>query len=183
LVDAGELGFALHGLWPQPRDNVFCDVSGRHRDLAERGPWSRLPALELGGGTRARLGSVMPGIQSYLHRYQWTKHGSCYGTGPDSYYRHSAALMEKLNASAVRDLFVQRIGRHVGARDIRAAFDRAFGRGAGERVKVRCNDGMISELQIGLRGRVSESASLAELIRAARRGSPGCRGGLVDAPG
>jgi ribonuclease T2 len=91
--------------------------------------------------------------------------------------------MEQLNASAVRGLFARHIGRHLSARDIRGAFDRSFGRGAGDRVRISCDDGMISELRIGLRGRVSESASLADLIKAAGRRSPGCRGGRVDRPG
>ena len=180
---SGVLSFSLHGLWPQPRDAVFCDVSRDRRELAERGPWSLLPALDLGDGTRKRLEAVMPGTLSYLHRYQWIKHGSCYGSDPDAYYRHSVALMDQLNASAVRDLFARNLGRHLSARDIRGAFDQSFGRGAGERVRLRCNDGMISELHIGLRGRVSESASLAKLINAAQSRSVGCRGGRVDAPG
>jgi ribonuclease T2 len=175
--------FSLHGLWPQPRENVFCRVPDRQRDLAERGPWSRLPVLDLGAATRARLEDIMPGTRSYLHRYQWTKHGSCYGMDEDAYYRHSVALMEQLNASGVRELFSRAIGRHLSARDIRGAFDRSFGRGAGDRVRIRCDDGMISELRIGLRGRVSESASLSQLIGAAGRRSPGCRGGRVDRPG
>jgi len=181
--DLGQLALSLHGLWPQPRDAIYCDVSRGKRDLAERGPWSRLPALDLRNATRARLEAVMPGTSSNLHRYQWVKHGSCYGLDADAYFRHSIALVDQLNASVVPDLFRQNIGRHLSARDIRATFDRAFGRGAGERVRIRCNEGMISELQIGLRGRMSESASLARLIGAAQKRSVGCRGGQVDAPG
>jgi ribonuclease T2 len=50
-------------------------------------------------------------------------------------------------------------------------------------VQVSCDEGMITELRIGLSGRVSESASLTELMRAAPPVSPGCRLGRVDAPG
>jgi ribonuclease T2 len=175
--------FSLHGLWPQPPEKVFCGVPGRERDVADRGPWSRLPALDLRSDTRDRLEAVMPGTRSHLHRYQWVKHGTCYGTDEETYYRHSVALMTQLNTSAVRALFVANVGHHLSARDIRDAFDRAFGRGAGDRVRVRCSDGMIAELQIGLRGRVSESAALAPLIKAAQRRSAGCRGGRVDRPG
>jgi ribonuclease T2 len=187
-TDARKPAFSLHGLWPQAGDrgsseDSFCGVSERSRDIAERGPWSRLPALDLENVTRARLEAVMPGTESNLHRYQWTKHGSCYGTGPDSYFRHSAALMDQLNASAVRELFARNLGRHLSARDIRGAFDKAFGDGAGKRVRVRCTDGMVTELQIGLRGRVSESVPLSRLIQSAKRRSAGCRGGRIDLPG
>ena len=175
--------FTLHGLWPQPPEKVFCGVPGGRRAGADRGPWSRLPALDLSAATRDRLEAVMPGTRSHLHRYQWVKHGTCYGADEDTYYRHSLALMVQLNTSAVRKLFAANLGHHLGAREIRSAFDRSFGHGAGDRVRVRCEDGMISELHIGLRGRVSESASLARLIKAAQRRSPGCRGGRVDRPG
>jgi hypothetical protein len=42
---------------------------------------------------------------------------------------------------------------------------------------------MITELRISLRGRLSESADLAGLMRAEAPISPGCRGGRVDSPG
>jgi ribonuclease T2 len=178
-----EPGFSLHGLWPQPAGKAYCGVPEGRRELAERGRWSRLPALDMRDLTRRRLEAVMPGALSYLHRYQWIKHGTCYGTGADAYYRHAISLMRQLNGSAVRALFIRSLGRDLGTRDLRRVFDRSFGRGAGDRVRVRCSDGMISELHIGLRGQLSESASLGQLIRAAGRRSAGCRGGRVDQPG
>jgi ribonuclease T2 len=125
----------------------------------------------------------MPGSLSNLDRHEWLKHGTCYGTDAETYYRHALALLDQLNASAVRSLFADRLGRSLGAREIRTGFDRAFGRGTGERVQVSCDDGMITELRLGMSGRVSESASLTELMRAAAPVSAGCRLGRVDAPG
>ena len=175
--------FSLHGLWPQPRERIYCGLDERHRGNAERGAWKRLPALDLDNATRARLETAMPGTRSYLHRYQWSKHGTCYGMDADAYFRHSLALLEQINASGVRVLFERNIGRHLSARKIRERFDSAFGRRAGERVRVRCAGGLISELQIALRGRLSDSASLSRLIRAAKPRSAGCRGGRIDAAG
>ncbi len=175
--------FSLHGLWPQPRDNVYCGVPAAERGLSERGLWRSLPALDLEDATRARLNRVMPGAISYLHRHQWTKHGTCYGTGEDAYFRHAMSLLDQLNGSQVRTLFAANVGRHVSSRQIRDAFDQAFGRGAGERVKVSCSDGMITELRVGLEGAVSADTTLEELVQRGRRVSAGCRGGRVDAAG
>lgn len=175
--------FSLHGLWPEPSDKVYCGVTGWERGFSERGPWRKLPVLKLTDETRTRLGRSMPGILSDLHRHQWTKHGTCYGTDEETYFRHSLLLLDRLNASPVRELFAAHVGRHLSSRQIRQTFDRTFGRGAGERVRVQCEDGMIMELQISLAGRIGEDVSLAELMRAAKRRSVGCRGGRVDAAG
>jgi ribonuclease T2 len=175
--------FSLHGLWPQPPEKVYCRVTDWERGFSERGPWRRLPVLELTDETRGRLSKSMPGTLSYLHRHQWTKHGTCYGTDEETYFRHSLLLLDRLNASPVRDLFAVHVGRHLNSRQIRDTFDRTFGRGAGERVRVTCEDGMIMELQIALAGRIGEDVSLAELMRAAKRRPVGCRGGRVDPAG
>jgi len=175
--------FSLHGLWPEPSERVYCGVPEEARERSERGAWSRLPPLELSATTRARLESRMPGTASHLHRHQWTKHGSCYGTSAEPYFRHSLALLDQLNASPVRALFADNAGRHLSARQIRDAFDRAFGRGAGERVRVHCEEGMIVELRISLSGQIREDSPLSGLLAQAPRRSAGCRGGRVDTVG
>ena len=83
----------------------------------------------------------------------------------------------------MRELFAEHAGRHLSARQIRDAFDRAFGRGAGERVRVHCEDGMIVELRIGLAGQIRKDSPLSQLISQAPRHSVGCRGGRVDTAG
>jgi ribonuclease T2 len=176
--------FSLHGLWPQPIGNTYCGVSGRERDLSESGDWSRLPEPDLDGATREGLAERMPGTLSYLDRHQWTKHGTCYGTGVDTYFTHAMGLLDQLNGSAVRELFESNIGRRLRANQVRHAFDRDFGAGAGERVRLVCDDqGLITELRIGLKGTIGPDPSLGELIRTAPTRSVGCRGGWVDRGG
>jgi ribonuclease T2 len=183
--EKGDIGnvFSLHGLWPQPRDKVFCGVPARQRELSERGLWRHLPVLDLTDATRSRLDRNMPGTVSYLHRHEWIKHGTCYGANEDAYFRHSLSLLDQLNASPVRALFAEHVGRHLSSRRIRDAFSQAFGRGAGERVRVSCEDGIITELQIGLAGRIGEDSPLPVLMRAAKGRSVGCRGGRIDSAG
>jgi ribonuclease T2 len=175
--------FALHGLWPQPRDKVYCGVSREQRADAEAGRWSDLPPLELTDETRADLDVVMPGTQSDLQRHEWTKHGTCYSDTPEEYYVESLQLMNQLNTSPVRVLFVERVGELVTADELRAAFDQAFGAGAGDRVELACSGGLITELRMHLDGTITATSRLGELIAAANPVRGGCTGGRIDAAG
>jgi ribonuclease T2 len=175
--------FTLHGLWPQPRANVYCGVSRELRTDAEAGRWSDLPPLELTDETRADLDVVMPGTQSDLQRHEWIKHGTCYSDTAEEYYVESLQLMNQLNASPVRVLFAARIGERVTADELRAAFDQAFGADAGDRVEMACSGGLITELRIHLDGAITETTRFAELIAAANPVRGGCTGGRVDPAG
>ncbi len=65
--------FTLHGLWPQPRANVYCNVAANVVNTDKAKNWGNLPALELEDATRTELNQVMPGSQSDLHRHEWIK--------------------------------------------------------------------------------------------------------------
>ena len=149
--DAGR--FSLHGLWPQPSSLTYCGLSAQQRERAASARWDSLPPLALSDPTRQRLDVLMPGSRSYLHRHQWAKHGTCYGASPDAYFQDSMRLLEQLNKSDATALFARSVGRHLSATEVRRAFDASFGPGAGQRVRLVCDDGMISELRISLRGR------------------------------
>jgi len=184
--DAGN--FSLHGLWPQPRGNVFCHVPPDLVDADKAGDWARLPAPALTPQTRARLERAMPGTMSNLERHEWIKHGTCYGGDTaDEYFAESVTLLDALNASPVRALFATSVGREVPAPLIREAFDEGFGAGAGDRVRIACRkDGernLIVEMTIGLSGEIGEETALGALIAAARPTDPGCPGGVVDEVG
>jgi ribonuclease T2 len=171
--------FSLHGLWPDDLDNkaafpcycgrgvaVSCETSGpRDRNL-----WISPKIMD-------RLRIVMPGTMSGLQRHQWSKHGSCYvgaGAGeadPDDYFADAITLVEKLNDSAVGDLFREKLGSLVTREEIEAAFDRAFGEAAAERVTIVCNGrgrgARIAELRINVSGDVTPDSDLGDLILAA----------------
>ncbi|KKB80083.1 hypothetical protein VW35_06485 [Devosia soli] len=179
--------FTLHGLWPQPRDNEYCNVSRSDRYASEEGRWRDLPPLDLTLALRRELDEVMPGSQSNLDRHEWTKHGTCYGTDQRTYFSDALDLMRALNASKVAELFANSIGRRITLTEIRAAFDQSFGLGAGERVSITCaEDGnriLITELTIGLTGHIDGSESFGNLIAGASPADGGCRSGQVDAVG
>jgi ribonuclease T2 len=182
--------FALHGLWPQPRSNVYCQVAPDMAAADKAGRWEDLPDVALPQDVRAELDKVMPGAASFLDRHEWIKHGTCYGDTMEEYYSDSLAVMADLNASAVRDLFAASIGATLTSGQIRDAFDAAFGPGAGSRVRVACvtdpSNGrrLIGELTIGLSGEIDGETSLSDLIfAAAPTADAGCPQGIVDAAG
>ena len=65
------LGFVVHGLWPQSEQGYpsFCEPSGRFAPRA---------AVEEASG-------LFP--DDNLARYQWRKHGTCTGESPSGYFR------------------------------------------------------------------------------------------------
>lgn len=180
--------FTLHGLWPQPNGNFYCQVAGSDRANDKPGRWQDLPPVNLDPKTRRELDQVMPGTASQLERHEWIKHGTCYGKDQQGYFADALALMRQVNASPVRALFEKNIGKEITSDQIRAAFDSAFGKGAGDRVRVSCfNDRgkrLIGELTLGLAGPIGPDSSLKDLMLAsAPTDNAGCPAGTVDPVG
>ncbi len=174
--------FALHGLWPQPGSNIYCGVSENDKATDKKRRWKQLAGLGLSDELKQKLWKMMPGAQSYLHRHEWVKHGTCYSNSPETYYQDSVKLLSEINASEVRELFSRSIGKRLSSAQIRSAFDRSFGKGAGKRVRISCkrdgNRTLITELTVGLNG--SAQDKISELIAASPQTKKGCPGGIVD---
>lgn len=181
--------FTLHGLWPQPNGNFYCGVGPSERANDKPGRWQDLPPVVLDAATREELDRVMPGTQSALERHEWIKHGTCSGLSQQDYFATALSLMRAVNASPVRDLFARSIGRTLTSDQIRAAFDDAFGAGAGGRVRVSCVKGssggrLIGEITLGLAGPLGPASRIGDLVLAsAPTDDAGCPQGLVDAAG
>lgn len=186
--DASNL--VLHGLWPQPRANVYCGVSDRLIKLDKDRRWFELPALELSPGTRQALETKMPGMASGLDRHEWYKHGTCYSNTAEEYYRESIALLDQVNASAVQDLMERNINFLLTDTEIQQEFEAAFGRATGERVAVKCKrdideerEIMVVELWLNLKGKIDTGTPISRLLQAAPRARRDCRQGEVDPAG
>ena len=180
--------FTLHGLWPQPRDKIFCSVSAADKAASEQGNWAAIDDLSLSSGTRENLDKVMPGTQSHLERHEWIKHGTCYpDADPEIYFADALRLMEEINASAAQRFMAANVGKTVKTADLRAAFDETFGAGAGDRIRTACSDDgsrrLVGELTLGLRGDISAGTPLASLLMASNPTDPGCPSGIVDRAG
>jgi ribonuclease T2 len=131
---------------------------------------------------------VMPGTQSLLERHEWIKHGSCYpGADAETYFQDAVRLMSTVNTSSVQGFVAANVGKTIQSADLRAKFDEAFGKGAGDRVRVACkpdgNRQLITEITLGLKGNISAGTSVADLIAASSPTDAGCPAGVIDAVG
>jgi ribonuclease T2 len=182
--DASNL--SLHGLWPQPRDNTYCNLPSDLIEKDKRRRWGELPKLELSKTLRKELSIIMPGFRSNLHRHEWYKHGVCMAeeTTPERYYQLSLAMLEQINKSELRNLMVDNIGKEISANQIKQALDNSFGRGAGERVSISCKrDGrrtLITELKISA---LLPEEPGAQWILQAPVLKQSCKRGIVDPVG
>ncbi len=176
---------SLHGLWPQPRGTQYCNVPANLEQVDRDHNWGGLPEPDLSANTLNRLRAVMPGVESKLERHEWIVHGTCFGGNAEGYFTRAAGLAEAIDAAKVSTLFADNVGRTLTTDAIRAAFDEAFGTGAGARVTVSCNgrgdNRKITELVVSLAGDVTGSAPLGSLIHAAQAVPAGCPSGLVEA--
>jgi ribonuclease T2 len=177
--------FSLHGLWP--RDDQYCGLGESIIAIDETNRWDDLPEIDVSDATWRNLSRLMPGTEDSLERHEWVVHGTCAGANADTYFSRSVALVEEINASAVQELFARNIGRQVSRNQIRAAFDAAFGEGAGRKVRADCeedgNREIVVELRINLEGDAMAATNLRDLIHAASNAGAGCGGGTVDRVG
>ncbi len=174
--DAGHL--TLHGLWPQPRNNAYCNVPRKTVAKDKHHQWRTLPNIDTEPETLELMDTYMPGYVSYLHKHEWIKHGTCYGTTADRYFHDGLTLTKEVDSSVVGKLLKNNIGKRVTLGVIRHAFDQAFGAGAGNRVEMKCDRGLLSELWINLQG---QGDHLKPLISAGHKRKSRCRSAIIDA--
>ncbi len=170
----------LHGLWPQPRDNIYCGVSKNNIMTDKHKQWNRLPKLGLSSDVKKKLTNIMPGLGSNLHKHEWYKHGTCYGADANSYYTDAISLVEQINSSKVGIFFNKNTGKRVTLEQVRVTFNRSFGMGAGKRVELRCKDGLITELWLHLG---SGSDDLGALLKKGKEVRSRCKRGYLDKAG
>ena len=173
--------WSLHGLWPQPRSNAYCNVSDIDKGIDRNKRWHLLAPVKLSQKTATELAFVMPAVASNLQRHEWIKHGTCYGTDADTYYSDAITLTQQINNSIVGKLFNKGVGKRVSLRQVRQHFDKAFGKGAGKKVDMRCDrKGRVGELWINLKGHVEPDTKISELLKNALRAGSTCREGVID---
>jgi len=175
---------ALHGLWPQPRNNTYCNVSDKDKSVDRRKYWHLLDPLGLSEETFSDLLISMPGVASYLQRHEWIKHGTCYSNSAEMYYKDSLKLINKINDTNISTLFANNIEKTITTEQIRDTFNEAFGEGSGEKVNVKCKKGLIVELWINLKGDINKDDNLSKLLQNAPAvNNISCESGMVDAVG
>ncbi len=180
IKDFGASNFVLHGLWPQPRNNQYCNVSKREVGKDKNKQWHRLEKLDLNTTVRSELSKLMPGYSSNLHKHEWVKHGTCYGTTANDYYNDAMILLAQVNESALQKYFKLNIGKTVRLKEVRQVVDKAFGKGSGEHVTMNCNRGLVTELWFHLGNGEDD---LRTLLSKGAKPKSRCHKGRVDAVG
>ena len=173
--DAGHL--VLHGLWPQPRSNAYCNVPQKVIAKDKHHQWRTLPNIDTEPETLELMDTYMPGYVSYLHKHEWIKHGTCYGSTPDRYYHEALTFAQEVDRSRVGQFLKQHIGTSVTLGQIRQAFDRDFGAQAGQKVEMKCDRGLLTELWISLG---DKNKPLRALIQKGKKRKSRCRKATVD---
>ena len=127
----GKLGrnFMLHGLWPQPQTEQYCEVP---RQLPDR---ARKP-VALPGDLQTGLQSIMSDSER-MTKHEWYAHGTCSGVNPPEYFGIAKALTAEAGR-VLQPLFSRATGQGLSSRAVRQAVDAGFGAGSGTRVSLSC---------------------------------------------
>ncbi|HBN5480760.1 TPA: ribonuclease I [Enterobacter hormaechei] len=159
----------VHGLWPglpksiaargvderrwmrfgcatRPVPNMPEAKASRKCDAAETG-------LSLSGA--AKLNNVMPGAggNSCLERYEYAKHGVCFGFDPDAYFGTMVRMNQEVKRSAVGQFLAENYGKTVRRSDFDAAVAKSWGKQSVKAFKLTChgNPAYLTEMQISLK--------------------------------
>jgi ribonuclease T2 len=171
-VDKLGQSFMLHGLWPQPSTEQYCDVPKRTPDKA-RSP------VPLPADLKASLQEMMSD-SAVMTTHEWYAHGTCSGVAPPEYFGIAAQLAEQAGA-VLEPVFARSAGGRLTSRSVREAFDARFGSGAGARVSLSCRDArgqgsVVYEVRLSLPPVVAleKSSALADALAAGPTVAPGC---------
>jgi len=172
--------FVLHGLWPQPRNNIYCNVSKNVKSLDKAKRWKDLPSMDLDDEIKKKLSYIMPGFASALHKHEWVKYGTCYGTDANTYYANAISLVEQFNDSSLAAFFKVNRGKRVTLRHIKKIAQKEFGKGVSKNIAIQCKKGLITEiwLQLG-----SGSEDLVTLLKKGKKLYSRCKSGYIDKVG
>ncbi|ANG92000.1 ribonuclease I [Enterobacteriaceae bacterium 155047] len=159
----------VHGLWPSlPKTISARGVDDRRwmrfgcatrpiPNLPEAKANRKCAAAETGLSleTAAKLNSVMPGAggNSCLERYEYAKHGVCFGFDPDAYFGTMVRLNQAVKASPMGTFLAENYGKTVTRRAFDDAVARSFGKANVKAVKLTCqgNPAYLTEMQISLK--------------------------------
>lgn len=158
--------FTLHGLWPNQRQcgtrYAFCgEVSTQRQDFCD------YPEVRLDSDSHASLAQVMPSAQagSCLERHEWHKHGTCQTTwSMEEYFDLSVDLTRQFNESGMAYFMNRRIGQSVRTEDFLDRLAAVLGPAARNRVRLKCERGMLVEVQMSLIAELTSDQDLEKLM-------------------
>lgn len=158
----------VHGLWPSLPKSVSARGVDNKRwmrygcatrpvpNMAEaRGSRKcSSPAPGLSSDIASQLSGVMPGAggQSCLERYEYAKHGACFGFDPNAYFGTMVRLNTEFKQSAFGQFLADNYGKFVTRKAFNKALEKSWGSDAVKAVKLTCNGNpaYLTEMQISL---------------------------------
>ncbi|POT58235.1 ribonuclease I [Citrobacter amalonaticus] len=159
----------VHGLWPGlPKSIAARGVDERRwfrfgcatrpiPNLPEARASRKCAAPETGLSleSAAKLSEVMPGAggRSCLERYEYAKHGACFGFNPDAYFGTMVRLNKEIKHSEIGKFLADNYGKTVKRSAFNAAFARSWGKENVTAVKLSChgNPAYLTEIQLSLK--------------------------------
>ena len=153
-----DLGFVVHGLWPQQEQGYpsFCVPNGRF-----------VPSTTLG-----EVKGLYP--DDNLARYQWRKHGTCTGESPTGYFKAVQRARERVR---IPDSFKALSTRSkVLPSEIEQAFINVNPGLRPDMIAVSCGRRILQEVKICLDKDLRNFRQCPEVDRA------GCRAGELQIP-
>ncbi|MTD40715.1 ribonuclease I [Erwinia sp. CPCC 100877] len=161
----------VHGLWPGlPRTVAARGVDERRwirygcatrpiPDMAEVRASRKCAAPEVGlsDAMARKLGEVMPGAggSSCLERYEFARHGACFGFNPDAYFGTMVRLTQEVRESDFGRFLSGHYGKIVSRKAFNEALARSWGQKSVKAVKLTChgNPAYLTEMQIALKAK------------------------------
>ncbi|QCI28611.1 ribonuclease T2 family protein [Caminibacter pacificus] len=162
--------FTLHGLWPKNRN--YCHIGYK---------------FKLSPLMWKVLEKFMPGAKDGFARYEWKKHGTCFGTDAQTYFLTAVKLTQQFNETQFLDFVRMHMGQWVSLQRIRFVFGGAFGEKNKRKFQLICKRKKgqiyITEIRINLKGDPTK-LGLQELIDNAKPmvGVRQCQGGVFALP-
>jgi len=169
----------LHGLWPQPRSNEYCGVDNKIKDLDKSKRWYALPSLNLNNNIKTLMTKYMPGSQSNLQRHEYYKHGSCYSSDANIYFKDALVMTQKLDNTIGKYLRAN-LGKKINLYTLRKVANRLLGKDIANKIALKCKRRVLSEIWIPIRGKGSD---IAKLVSGAKSVRSNCQEAIVDKPG
>jgi len=163
--------FTLHGLWPKKKN--YCPLN-RYKFKLSPLMWKVLEKF-------------MPGAKDGFAYYEWKKHGSCFGTDPETYFLTAIKLTQQFNESQFLTFVHMHQGEWVSLQRLRFVFGGAFGDRNKRKFQLICKrkNGKvyITEIRLNLKGDPTK-LGLQELLDNAEPmvGVRQCQGGIFARP-
>lgn len=159
----------VHGLWPGlPKSIATRGVDERRwmrygcatrpvPNMPEAKARQKCDAAETGLSLEVanKLNAVMPGAGSNtcLERYEYAKHGICFGFDPDDYFGAMVRMNTEIKASPLGVFLAENYGKTVTRDAFNAAVTQAYGPQSVKAVKLTCsgNPAWLTEIQIAIK--------------------------------